>query len=65
VSFFCDCEFAVTEGIPEFDRLVSTARYNLSVISGERDREDIVRVADEATRRLAGIEIPETESLVP
>jgi len=65
MSFFCDGEFAVTESVPELDCLISAATDYLSVVGGEGDGEDIVGVADEATGCFAGVEIPETESLVP
>ena len=43
-----DGKFAVTECIPELDGTVARARYNLAVVGGEGDGEDIVGVADEA-----------------
>ena len=65
MAFFCDGELAVTQGVPELDGLISAATDYLSVVGGEGDGEDIVGMADEATGGFTGIEIPETESLVP
>ena len=65
MAFFCDSELAVTKGVPKLDGLISAATDYLSVVGGEGDGEDIVGVADETTGGFTGIEIPETESLVP
>jgi hypothetical protein len=65
MTFFCDGEFAVSEGIPEFNGLVPAATDYLSVVGGERDGEDIVGVADESTGGFAGVEVPETKSFIP
>lgn len=65
MSLLGDGEFAVSKGVPEFDCLVSTSTDDLSVIGTERHRENVVCVADETTSGFAGVEIPETESLVP
>jgi hypothetical protein len=65
MSLFGDGEFAVAEGIPEFDCFVSAATDNLSVVSAERDGEDVVGMADEATSCFASVEIPETKGLIP
>jgi len=65
VSLLGDGEFAITESVPELDSFISTARDDLSVISGEGDGKDIVRVTYEATSGFAGVEIPKTESFIP
>ena len=65
MTFFRNCEFAVSEGIPEFDSLVPTSTDYLSVVCGEGDGKDIVGVADESTSGFASVEIPETKSFVP
>jgi hypothetical protein len=65
MSFFCDGELAVAEGVPELDCLISATTDYLSVVGREGDGEDVVGVADEATGGFASVEIPETEGLVP
>jgi hypothetical protein len=65
VSLLGDCEFTIAEGVPKFNRLVATATDDLSVIGAEGDGEDVISVAYEATGGFAGVEIPETEGLVP
>jgi len=65
VSLFGDGEFAVAEGVPEFNCLVSAATDDLSVVGAEGDGEDVIGVADEATGCFSGVEVPETEGLVP
>ena len=51
--------------VPQLDALVAGARHNLSVVSREGDRQDVLVVTREALRRLAGRQVPETESGVP
>ena len=58
-------ELAVAQSIPQFDRAISRARDDLTVVGGEGDGEDIVGVADEAAGRCAGSEFPQPKSLVP
>lgn len=65
MTVILDIVFALPEGIPELDSLVTGPGDDLSVISAEADGKDIRSVADESTRSLAGIEIPETKSVVP
>ncbi len=60
-----DSEFAVSQCIPQFDRSIAGTRDDLTVIGGERDREDIVGVANKPTGGGTSRELPETESLVP
>ena len=65
MTILLDGELALTEGVPQLDGLVAGSRNDLTVVSGEGDRENIVGVADEAARGKAGVEVPETEGLVP
>ncbi len=58
-------ELAVTKGVPELDGAITGTRDNLSVVGGERDREDIVGVTNEAAGGGSGGELPEAESLIP
>lgn len=65
MTVLLDIVFALSESIPKLDSLVTGARDNLPVISAEADREDIRGVADESTGGKAGVQVPETESVVP
>ena len=65
MTVILDIVFAFSESIPKLDGLVTGARDNLPVISTEADREDIRGVADESAGGETGVQIPETESVVP
>lgn len=60
-----DGVLAVTEGVPQLDGAVARTRDDLAVVGGERDGEDVVGVADEATGGGAGGQLPESQGLVP
>lgn len=60
-----DVELALSKSVPQLDGLVARTRDDLSVVSRERDREDIVGVADEATGGSTSVQIPKTDSLIP
>lgn len=65
VAIILDVVFALAQGVPELDRPVARARNNLTVVRREADGEDIRGVADETTSRHAGVEVPETKSVIP
>jgi len=65
VAVLLDGELALSEGVPQLDGLVTGSRDDLTVVSREGNREDIVGVADEAAGGQTGVEVPETEGLVP
>lgn len=65
VTILLDGELALTEGVPELDGLVTGSRDDLTVISREGNREDIVGVTDEATGGQTSVEVPKTEGLIP
>jgi hypothetical protein len=65
VTLVGDGVLAVAEGVPELDGSVAGAGNDLTVVGGEGDGEDVVGVANEATGRHTGGELPETEGLVP
>ena len=60
-----DGKLAVTESVPEFNGSIARSGDNLSVISGEGDRENIVRMSDKSSGSGASRKLPEAESLVP
>lgn len=65
VALVGDGVLAVTEGVPQLDGAVARAGDDLAVVGGERDGEDVVGVADEATGGGAGGQLPESQGLVP
>lgn len=60
-----DCVFAFSECVPQFDRLVTGCRDDLTVVDRECDGKDVFGVANEAACGGSGVEIPETEFSVP
>ena len=65
VSIFLDIEFTFTEGIPELDRFITRTRDDLPVISAETDRQNIRSVSNEFSGRVAGVQVPKTEGVIP
>jgi len=65
MSVLLDVEFTFTEGIPELDRLITGTGDDLSVISTKADRQNIRGMSDEFPGCLAGVQVPETEGVVP
>jgi len=57
--------FKFSQGIPEFDGLVSAGRDDLSVVGGESDGEYVVLVSSEPGGGDTSFQIPESESLIP
>jgi len=56
---------AVSKGVPELDFLIRTRGDDLTVVRGEGDSEDFLLVANELADSLSGLDVPETEGLVP
>lgn len=65
MAILLDIVLALAEGVPELDGLVTRARDDLPVVGAEADGEDIGGVADEAAGGGTGVQVPETESVVP
>ena len=65
VAILLDIVLAFSKGVPELDCPVTRARDNLSVVSAEADGKDIRGVADETAGGETGVEVPETEGVVP
>jgi len=65
VTLLFDVKFAFTQSVPQLNGTVTAATDDLSVVSGEGNREDIRGVANETAGSETGIEIPETKSVVP
>ena len=65
MTIFNNVHFTFPEGVPQLDGLVTRTRDDLTIVRGERNREDIVGVTDKTTSGFARVQIPETEGLVP
>lgn len=65
VALVGDGELAVSQGVPQLDGSVTRSRDNLAVVSGERDGQDVVGVADKGAGGVSGGKLPETEGLIP
>ena len=65
MSIFLDVKFTFTEGVPKLYRSVTRAGDDLPVVSAEADRQNVRGVSDEFPGRLAGVQVPETESMIP
>lgn len=55
VGVVLHCVLALTDGIPNFDGLVHASGGDLSVVGGERAREDVFFVVDEGDSALAAL----------
>lgn len=62
---FIDRVLALSQGVPELDRLVARAGNDLTVVSREGDRENILGMADETTSGNALVKIPQADGGVP
>ena len=51
-EFYSDGVFALSEGVPQLDRAVPRCRDDLTVVTGESNRKNILGVAFKPTGRL-------------
>lgn len=65
MTIFLYIKFTFTKGVPKLDRLVTRARDDLPVVSAEADRQDVRGVPDKFSGRLARVQVPETEGVIP
>jgi hypothetical protein len=65
MSIILDVEFAFSQGVPELDRPISAPAHDLPVISAEADAKNVRFVPNKATCSLTGVQVPETESVIP
>ena len=65
MTLLLDVKLALSQSVPELDRLVSRSRDDLPVVSREGDREDVGGVTDESSGGRSGVEVPESEGVVP
>lgn len=65
VTLLLDIKLALSQSVPKLDSLVPGGRDDLPVVGRERDREDVVGVTDESTGGRPGVEVPQSEGVVP
>ena len=65
MAFVGDGELAVSQRVPQLDGAVAGPRYNLAVVGGERDGEDVIGVTDKAASGDTCGELPQAKRLVP
>ena len=65
VALLLDVELALAKGVPQLNGAIPGTRDDLPVVRAEGDGEDIAGVADESAGGETGVQIPETESVVP
>jgi len=65
VAVFSDVVLALSQGVPQLDGLVARTGNNLTVVSRERNGENIVGVTDETTSGGTSVQIPKADGLVP
>jgi len=65
VTLLLNVVFAFSESVPEFDGPVARTRDDLTVVGAEADGKDIGSVANKAAGGQSGVQVPETESVIP
>jgi len=65
VAFIFDCVFALSKCVPQLDALVSRARNNLPVISGESNWQNIFGVSYKGAGGFSSLQIPQPECVIP
>jgi hypothetical protein len=65
VTVFGDVVLAFTKSVPQLDGLVTRTGNNLTVVGRERNRENIIGVANETTSGISTVQIPKTQSMIP
>ena len=65
MTFFLDGVLALGQGVPQLDGLVSGSGHDLPVVGGEGDGEDVLGVAEESSRGVAGVQVPQPEGVIP
>lgn len=65
VAIFLDGELAFGQGVPQLDGLVTGARNDLTIVSRESNRQNILSVIFETASGLASGQIPQAQGLVP
>jgi hypothetical protein len=65
VTILGNVELAFTQGVPQLDGSVSRGGNDLSVVGREGNGQDVTGVSDESSGGLSGVQVPQSQSLVP
>lgn len=65
VALLLDDELALGKDVPKADRFIARSGDNLTVISRESNRENVLLVTDEAASALTRAQVPKAEGAVP
>jgi len=65
VSVLLDGVLALGKSVPKLDGLIPGSGHDLSVVSREGDRHDVLGVVLEPSGALSGLQVPQSEGLVP
>lgn len=65
VAVLDNVKLALSKGVPELDGSVSGGRNNLTVVSRERDGENVASVADKLLGRQTSVKVPQPKGVVP
>lgn len=65
VSILLNSEFALSNGVPDLEVLISSTTGNLSVIGGEGNGKNVSCVANESLNGLSLFQVPESQGSVP
>ena len=65
MTLLLDVKLALSQSVPKLDRLVPRSGDDLPVVSRERDGQDVGGVTDESSSGRAGVQVPESEGVVP
>jgi len=60
-----DGVLALSKGVPKLDSLITSSRYDLTVVYRESNRENILGVTNETTGGLSRSDLPKTEGSIP
>lgn len=58
-------EFTISQGVPQFNGLVTRSRHDLSVVGRERNRENVTGMSDKSLCRVSGVEVPKSQGRIP
>jgi hypothetical protein len=65
VSLFFKSVFALSEGVPQLDGLITRSRDDLSVVCREGNTQNILGVSNESSGSGSSIQIPQSEGSIP
>lgn len=65
VTVLLNVELALSKSVPQLNGAVTASTNDLTVVSAEADRENVTGMADEPSCGLTGVQVPQTQGLVP